>query len=73
VEPETSRKFTYGQLYELSHKFAYGLQQDLGLRHQDNVVICLPNCAEYVIAQFAILSSGATVSGMNPAYTEGDE
>ncbi|PKN19374.1 MAG: long-chain fatty acid--CoA ligase [Deltaproteobacteria bacterium HGW-Deltaproteobacteria-6] len=41
----------------------------LGIKKGDRVGIALPNCPQYVIAYYAILSAGAIVVNMNPLYT----
>jgi len=41
----------------------------LGIKKGDRVGIALPNCPQYIIAYYAILSAGAIVVNMNPLYT----
>jgi len=41
----------------------------LGLEKGDRVGMALPNCPQYVIAYYAILSAGGIVVNMNPLYT----
>lgn len=41
----------------------------LGIKKGDRVGIALPNCPQYVISYYAILSAGAVVVNMNPLYT----
>jgi long-chain acyl-CoA synthetase len=41
----------------------------LGLKKGDRVGMALPNCPQYVIAYYAILSAGGIVVNMNPLYT----
>ncbi|MDQ5988140.1 MAG: Long-chain-fatty-acid--CoA ligase [Syntrophus sp. SKADARSKE-3] len=41
----------------------------LGVKKGDRVGIALPNCPQYVIAYYGILSAGAVVVNMNPLYT----
>jgi long-chain acyl-CoA synthetase len=41
----------------------------LGIKKGDRVGIALPNCPQYIISYYAILSAGAIVVNMNPLYT----
>jgi long-chain acyl-CoA synthetase len=41
----------------------------LGIRKGDRIGLHLPNCPQYVIAYFAVLSLGAIVVNLNPMYT----
>jgi long-chain acyl-CoA synthetase len=41
----------------------------LGIKKGDRIGIALPNCPQYIIAYYAILSAGAIVVNMNPLYT----
>jgi len=41
----------------------------MGLKKGDRVGMALPNCPQYVIAYYAILSAGGIVVNMNPLYT----
>jgi len=41
-----------------------------GVKKGDHVGIHLPNCPPYLIAYYAVLSLGAIVVNMNPAYTK---
>ncbi len=41
----------------------------LGIQKGDRVGIALPNCPQYIIAYYAILSAGGIVVNMNPLYT----
>jgi long-chain acyl-CoA synthetase len=60
---------TFKQLKEQSDKFATALAR-LGIRQHDRVGIMLPNCPQYIVAAFALLSLGATVVNINPLYTQ---
>ena len=51
---------TYGQLLELTLRFAAALQQ-LGVKKGDRVAIHLPNCPQFVIAYYATLMAGGIV------------
>jgi long-chain acyl-CoA synthetase len=41
----------------------------LGVKKGDRVALALPNCPQYVIAYYGILSAGAIVVNINPMYT----
>src|SRR5262245_44401352 len=43
---------------------------DLGVAKGDRVALLLPNCPQFVIAQFAAWTLGAIVAPLNPTYTE---
>lgn len=60
-------KITYGQLMEKVNRLANGLV-GLGLQKGDKVAVMLPNCPEFVVAYFAILSTGAVVVPVNPLF-----
>src|SRR5260370_3223966 len=58
---------TYGELDAQSDALAAALV-DLGVKKGDRVAIVMPNCAQFVIAFYAILKAGAVVVGTNPTY-----
>lgn len=60
-ETETTREFTYRQLYREVNDFAAVLQA-LGVGHGDRVVIYMPNMAEAVFAMLACARIGAVHS-----------
>jgi len=41
----------------------------LGVKKGDRVALALPNCPQYVIAYYGVLSAGAIVVNLNPMYT----
>jgi long-chain acyl-CoA synthetase len=41
----------------------------IGLGKGDRVVLCLPNCPQYMITYYAVLLNGAIVVNANPMYT----
>jgi len=43
--------------------------QSLGVRKGDRVGVHLPNCPQFVIAYYAVMSLGAIVVNLNPMYT----
>ena len=60
---------SYGQLEAESTAFAAALWS-LGVRKGDRVALLLPNCPQFMIAQFGAWKTGAVVVGVNPTYTE---
>jgi long-chain acyl-CoA synthetase len=62
------KKISYGELRELTDRFAGALSQ-LGVRKGDTVALYLLNCPQYVIAYFGALKAGAKVTPISPVYT----
>ncbi|NLA66959.1 MAG: long-chain fatty acid--CoA ligase [Gammaproteobacteria bacterium] len=60
---------TYGELDELSNRFAAYLLGELRLKKGDRVAIMMPNCLQYPIATFGVLRAGLVVVNTNPMYT----
>ena len=60
---------SYGELDELSAKFAAYLLGELELKRGDRVAIMMPNCLQHPIATHGILRAGLTVVNVNPLYT----
>ena len=60
---------SYGQMDELSKKFASYLQNDLKLQRGDRVALMMPNILQYPVALYGILRAGLTVVNVNPLYT----
>jgi non-ribosomal peptide synthetase component E (peptide arylation enzyme) len=54
------RRYTYSGLRELVDNMAFRLHQE-GIGNGDRVLVQLPNCAEFVIAYYAIQKIGAVV------------
>ena len=71
VEPLGNRlmdtTMSYGQLLELTQRFAAALQS-LGVEKGDRVAVHLPNCPQFVIAYYATLMVGGIVVPCNPQY-----
>jgi long-chain acyl-CoA synthetase len=59
----------YRQLDEESTAFAAALHE-LGVRKGDRVALVLPNCPQFMVAQFGAWKAGAIVVCVNPTYTE---
>lgn len=62
--------YTYGELQELSERFASYLQNEMGLKKGDRIAMMMPNILQYPIALFGILRAGLIVVNVNPLYTE---
>jgi long-chain acyl-CoA synthetase len=62
------KKFTFGQVDDLSRAFAAYLQSQ-GLEKGDRVAIMMPNVPQYPIAVAGILRAGLVVVNVNPLYT----
>ena len=60
---------TYGSLDALSSAFAAALV-GVGVRRGDRVALLLPNCPQFLIAEFGIWKAGAVVVALNPTYSE---
>lgn len=43
---------------------------DLGIQGGDRIALLLPNCPQFLIAQFGAWKIGAIVAPINPTYTE---
>jgi long-chain acyl-CoA synthetase len=63
------RAVSYGQLDRASNAFAAALR-DLGVRKGDRVAVLLPNCPQFLIAEFGTWKAGAIVVAVNPTYSE---
>lgn len=60
--------FSYRRLYELSARFAGGLQE-LGVCKGDRVMLYVSNCIQWVIAFIGIQKLGAVIVPVSPIYT----
>jgi long-chain acyl-CoA synthetase len=59
---------TFWELYLKVNRFANALIE-LGVQKGDRIGLLLPNCPQFVISFWALLSVGAIVTNMNPMYT----
>jgi len=59
---------TFTQLRTQMLRMANALVQ-MGVKKGDRIGLALPNCPQYIIAYYAILSAGGIVVNMNPMYT----
>ena len=60
---------TYGRLERESDSLAAAFI-GIGVKRGDRVALCLPNCPQFMIAEFAAWKAGAIVCQFNPTYTE---
>lgn len=64
-----NRRITYGDFYKEVNRLAKGLIE-LGLKKDDVIAIWMPNCPEWIIAQFAIYRIGAILLPIYTYYKE---
>jgi fatty-acyl-CoA synthase len=67
VEVATGRRWTYAELDADVDRLARGLLA-AGIAKGDRVGIWAPNCAEWVLTQYATAKVGAILVNINPAY-----
>ncbi len=60
---------SYRRLHTESDAFATGLAA-LGVRKGDRVALILPNCPQFLIAEFGAWKVGAIVVALNPTYSD---
>jgi long-chain acyl-CoA synthetase len=63
------REISYGEFREYVHRFASFLQK-YGLKKGDRVAINLPNCPQYLIANYGTLLAGGVCSGCSPLLSD---
>src|SRR5688572_26049035 len=63
------KRISWGELERLSDAFAAALVE-LGVVAGDRVALVLPNCPQFLIAEFGSWKVGAIVAPLNPVYTE---
>ena len=67
VDVPSGRRWSYAELSADVRRLATGLLQ-AGIRVGDRVGIWAPNCAEWVVTQYATAEVGAVLVNVNPAY-----
>ncbi|WP_433242057.1 AMP-binding protein [Actinomadura nitritigenes] len=67
VDMASGRRWTYDQFAADVDAVALGLR-DLGVTKGDRVGIWAPNCAEWMLVQYATAKLGAILVNINPAY-----
>jgi len=60
---------TFAELEDLTRRFAFYLQEDLGLKKGDRIAVMLPNLIQYPIAVIAAIRLGLVVVNIDPLYT----
>jgi long-chain acyl-CoA synthetase len=63
------KRISWAELERLSDAFAAALSE-LGVSAGDRVALILPNCPQFLIAEFGAWKVGAIVAPLNPVYTE---
>src|SRR4051812_16237167 len=58
-------RVSFQDLDTLSDRFAASLQS-FGVQHGDRVALVLPNCPQFLIAQFGAWKTGAVILPLNP-------
>ncbi len=61
------RKMSYRELRDQTDRLATALV-DLGVKKSDRVALLLLNSPQFIIAYFAVLKAGATVTAISPVY-----
>jgi long-chain acyl-CoA synthetase len=61
-------RYSYGRLSALIDRFAAGLVR-IGVKPLDRVMLYIPNCPQWIIANFAINKIGAATVPVSPIYT----
>jgi long-chain acyl-CoA synthetase len=64
-----SAQVSYGKLERDSDAFAHALVS-IGVKPGDRVALCLPNCPQFLVAEFGAWKTGAIISPFNPTYSE---
>src|SRR3954468_24508225 len=67
VDVAAGRRWTYAEFDDAVNRVAFGLLAR-GIEKGDRVGIWAPNCAEWVIVQYATAKIGAILVNVNPAY-----
>ena len=61
------QRITYQELNRRADALAAGLSK-LGIKQGDRVLVCLPNCPEFVVAFFASMKLGAVHVGVSTRF-----
>ena len=61
-------RISYARLHELVDRFAVGLLNS-GVKIKEKVMLFIPNCPQWIIANFAINKIGGAVVPVSPIYT----
>jgi long-chain acyl-CoA synthetase len=60
---------SYRQLDDQSNALAVAMV-DMGIKRGDRVALCLPNCPQFLLAEFAAWKVGAIACPFNPTYSD---
>ena len=60
---------SYAEMERQSGAFAAAMAA-LGVKPEDRVALLLPNCPQFMVAQYGIWKAGGIVVALNPIYTE---
>jgi long-chain acyl-CoA synthetase len=60
---------SYRQLDDQSNALAAAMV-DMGIKRGDRVALCLPNCPQFLLAEFAAWKVGAIACPFNPTYSD---
>src|SRR3984893_8851319 len=63
------RSMTFAEVEADSNRLASYLSVSLSLKKGERVAILLPNCPEFVVADFALIKAGLIRVPVNPRYT----
>lgn len=63
------KQITFGELNELSTRFASFLVNDCGLKPGDRIAIQMPNILQFPVAMLGALKAGLILVNTNPLYT----
>ncbi|MBY0436472.1 MAG: AMP-binding protein [Cyclobacteriaceae bacterium] len=63
------KQITFGELNELSTRFASFLVNDCGLKPGDRIAIQMPNILQFPLAMLGALKAGLILVNTNPLYT----
>ena len=65
------RYLSYAEIEAYTDAMAAALAS-MGFKKGDRIAIMLPNCPQFIIAQFGAWKLGGIVAGINPLYTENE-
>jgi len=69
---QPTRSYNYQQLKDAAARFAFGLEQDLGIKKGHVIGLVAGNDVDQPAVIFGSLACGAILSPINPAYTEAE-
>ncbi|MCH7735134.1 MAG: AMP-binding protein [Chloroflexi bacterium] len=63
------KRASYAELLDRSNRLAAALA-DRGVKKGDRVALLAPNCVEFIVAAYGVISSGAVLTTINSGYRE---